>query len=159
MMIGFAAQDGTSAIELFGEKDADELVGEGHLRQGYLFGSERMDGSIKTIGAAHDEHDATGSGSHSFAKPFGKLYRPTFCPVFVKQNHVVASLQLFLDELSLLRLLLLGREGFGVAQFWNHLKSKRHIVAQTLCVVIDKRLNMLVCCFSYDEEYEFQSEK
>ena len=84
-------------------------MGEGHLRQGYLFGGKGMDGVIKAIGATHNEYDTTRTGSHPLAKPFGKNNRPAFGAVFIKQNHMVASLKLFSDKLSLLHLLLLWR--------------------------------------------------
>ena len=159
MMIGFAAQDCEGAIELFYEEDSDELMGEGHEGQRNLLCSKRVDGGVKTVGASNDEYDAPGTGCHPFAKPFGKCHRATFGAVLVKQYYVVARLQLFLDEFCLLRFLLVGREGLGVAQLWNHLQAERHIVTQALRVVVDERLYVLVGGFTYDEEREFQIER
>ena len=47
MVIGFALDDGAGAVDLFGEDQADHLVGEGHLGEGQLLVGPCIDGGEK----------------------------------------------------------------------------------------------------------------
>ena len=158
MMIGFAAQNGVGAVELFDKKDADELVGEGHLRQGYLLTGQGMDGGIEAVGAADHEDKTTGTASHALLQPPREIHGATLGTMFIQQDEVVARLQLPLDERCFLCLLLLGGEGLGVPQLRDDLEGEGHIVREALGVVFDERLHVRVGGFAYDEESELQFE-
>lgn len=60
-MIGFAPQDGARPIELFHEKDADELMGESHQRERNLLCGLLMEGGVEAIRTTDDEDDAAGA--------------------------------------------------------------------------------------------------
>ena len=72
MMIGLAFDDGAGAVDLFGEDQADHLVGEGHLGEGQLFVGSGIDGWGEAVGAADDEDEAAGGVTLLF-QPAGKL--------------------------------------------------------------------------------------
>jgi hypothetical protein len=58
--------------------------------------------------------------------------------VLIEKNHMVSSLQLLQDELTLLLLLLFGREAFGILQFGNGDDVEADVVLQTRGVIVDE---------------------
>ena len=142
VVVRFSSQYGLSAVELFHEEEADELVGEGHLREGYLLVGQGVYRRIETVGTSHDEYHAARPCVHSLLQPRRKLHGAPFGAVLIEEHYVVAALQLFPDELCLGGFLLFGGECLGGTELWYHLDGKRHIVAQAAAVVVDECLDM-----------------
>ena len=105
-MVWFSAKNGASSIELFYEENSDELVGEGHLREGYFLGCLLVQGGIESIGSPDDKDDAACTCCHTLAQPCGEVNRSTFRPMFIEQDKMVARLKLLTYKLRLLCLLL-----------------------------------------------------
>ncbi len=65
-MVGFVAKDRKGAIELFGEYNADKLVGEGHARERYLGVCTLVDRLSEAEGPSHNKEQSFDSARHAF---------------------------------------------------------------------------------------------
>ena len=151
VVVGFAFDDGAGAVDLFGENEADHLVGEGELREGELFVGAGIDGGREAVGASDDE-DETARGVALLFEPAGQFDAAIFVAVFVEQYDGIRGLQLFEDEFTLGGLLLFFREILGVFKLRDGDEFEGHVVADALNVVVDACLEVLVGGLAHENE-------
>ena len=151
VVVGLAFDDGAGAVNLFGEDEADHLVGEGEAGEGELLVGSGIDGRGETVRASDDEDEATGGVALLF-EPAGQFDTTVFVPMLVEQYDGVRGLQLFEDEFTLSGLLLFFREILSVLEFGDGDELEGHIVADALNVVVDACLEMLVGGFPHENE-------
>ena len=154
-MVGLAAQDGHSAIDLFDKKQAHHLMRKGHARKAHLLGSEGVDGRSKTVGAAHNENQTARDAVLALLEEIGKLHAAKFLATLVEQHNVVALAQGLADEFALPLFLLFGRQGFGVLQFGNHLHAEGDIVGHAGSIFRHEGFDALVRGLADKDKMDF----
>ena len=75
VVVGRVINNRKRSIELLGKYGADDLVREGHLREGYLLVGARVDLGAKAIGATDNKDEAFNTTIHSLLEPLGILDR------------------------------------------------------------------------------------
>ena len=151
VVVGLAFDDGAGAVDLFGEDEADHLVGKSEAGEGELLVGSGIDGRGETLRTSDDDDEST-SGVARVFEPAGQFDAAVFVPMLVEQYDGVRGLQLFEDEFTLSGLLLFFREILGVLEFGDGDELERHIVADALNVVVDACLEMLVGGFPHENE-------
>src|SRR6266403_1970229 len=73
--VGAAGEDGEGAVELFGEHDAGELVGESHGAEGKLLVGALAEIFGEAVGVAAKEEQFAGAAVAKFPEPFGEGVR------------------------------------------------------------------------------------
>src|SRR6266403_2022700 len=73
--VGAAGEDGESAVELFGEHDAGEFVGESHGAEGKLLVGALAEIFGEAVGVAAKEDQFAGAAVAKFPEPFGEGVR------------------------------------------------------------------------------------
>ena len=143
MVVGFALDNSTGAIDLLCENKANHLVGESHARERELFVGTLIDGRGETVGASDDE-DQTAGGVAFLFQPTGELHAAVLVSVLIEKYYGIRGLQLSEDEFALGLFLLLLGEILGVFQFGYGGDVERHIVAYALSIVVDASHKMFV---------------
>ena len=92
-MVGFTFYYRTCPINLLCEDEANHLMGEGHLREGYLFVGTLVNGRGEAIGTAYYEHQ-TPTGLLFLFYPCSIFNATVFVPVFIEKNDGVGWLYL-----------------------------------------------------------------
>ena len=151
VVVGLAFDNGAGAVDLFGEDEADHLVGEGEAGEGELLVGAGIDGRGEAVGASDDEDEAAGGVALLF-EPAGQFDAAEFVPMFVEQYNGVGGLQLLEDEFALGSLLLLFREILGVLELGDGDEFEGHIVADALNVVVDACLEVFVGGLAHEDE-------
>ena len=154
MVVGFALDNSTGAIDLLGKDKANHLVGKSHARERELFVGTLIDGRGETVGSSDDE-DQTAGGVAFLFKPTGELHAAVLVSVLIEKYYGIRGLQLSEDELALGLFLLLLGEILGVFQFGYGGDGKRHIMTDSTGIVINACLEVLICGLADQNEFSF----
>lgn len=147
MVVGFAAEDGHGAVELFGEEQTDHLMAESHLAQGDLCVGAGIDGRAETVRSAHDEGEIA-PAVHPSLELCGKIDAAVLLAMLVEENKEM-SFGSTENHIALLLLLLRLAQALGIAQFGQDGYLERDIMAQTADIVVNHADKFRTCGFAY----------
>jgi hypothetical protein len=85
--VGAAGEDGKGAVELLGEHDACEFVGEGHGAERKFLVGALAEILREAIGIAAKEDEFAGAAVAEFAKPFGEGVRIEIFPGGIEKDY------------------------------------------------------------------------
>ena len=151
MVVGFAAQDGHSAVDLLDGQEADHLVTERHFAERYFSVGAAIDGGGETIWSAYHQHHIAPCG-HLLLQVLRKLYGAVFGTVFVEQNKVGGGRNGFEYQFPFGLFLLLLGERLGVFEFGDDRYVKRYIVCEPPAVFVDEGLQTRIGGLAYYKE-------
>ena len=87
--------DGKSPVELFGEQQADHLVGEGHFGEGDFVRCRGVGFGRETVRPAGDEHQVADSGVHFSLQERSELHGAELLAMFVEKDYAIGFFEPF----------------------------------------------------------------
>lgn len=141
MVIGFAVEDGTSAIDLFQQKNSHHLVGKGHERQRYSRIGAGTEALGETVGPADGECKFGDTTISAAADERGKLGRRHLRTPLIQENEPGILRQMFREPLTFL----FPQGLFSAALFFTNLGYIQGEVAPDATgVLLDSRTHPLL---------------
>ena len=143
MMIGLAAHDGVGAVDLLDEKEADHLMGEGHLGEGYLTLGGLINAGRESVGPSDEEDEALGYGLHLLLQVLTELSGSELSASLVQKDEDIAWLEALKEHVGLSLFLLLLAEVLDILEVGELLDAEGHIVSEATLIVGDGLLGQL----------------
>ena len=95
VVVGFVVEDGEGPVELFGEQQADHLVGEGHFGEGDFVRCRGVGFGRETVRPAGDEHQVADSGVHFSLQERSELHGAELLAMFVEKDYAIGFFEPF----------------------------------------------------------------
>ena len=158
VVVGLVVENGKGPVELFGKEEADHLVGEGHLREGEGLLGLRPYRGAEAVGAADEEDYPPRGAIDACLQPGGELHGAHLPSTFVKEDKVIARLDLAEDEFALFFFLLSLGQVLRVSQVGYNLDAKIGIVRKPGGVVFQAFGKVLFRGFAHNEKNDLHVE-
>lgn len=149
-MVGFAAEDGHGAVELFDEQEADHLVAERHLAEADLGVGTLIDSLAEPVRSADDEGQSACGGIKPGLQLFGKRQAAVLLAMFVQQDNERAFHRPKYGFSFQLLLLCFGQT-LGVLEIGKDLNIKGYVVLEALNVRLNHLRQFIADRFAYYE--------